>query len=93
MPRRGEAVARADTKLAELRAASGHTQDEMARAVGLSIATYRRLEQGKNANPPLRYLANCAIALGVKVEDLIEPDWREWAVLDERASVPPDWLA
>lgn len=29
-------------------------------------------------NPPLRYLANCAIVLGCQPEDLIEEEWRRW---------------
>jgi hypothetical protein len=49
------------------------------------------------ANPPLRYLANCAIVLGVGVEDLIEEQWRDWLPLartkrprDPRALWRPD---
>lgn len=44
----------------------------------LSRATYRKLEQGLIANPPIRYLTNCAIVLGCQLEDLIEDEWRAW---------------
>lgn len=47
-------------------------------AVGVSRATYVRLEQGRVANPPLRLLVNCAIALSCELDDLIEDAWREW---------------
>lgn len=56
----------------------GVTQEELAEAIGISIATYRRLERGKIDNPPLRYLVNSAIALGVELADLIENDWNRW---------------
>ena len=37
----------------------------MARVTGLSLATYRRLERGL-ANPPVRDLTMCALALGYR---------------------------
>jgi hypothetical protein len=40
------------------------------------------LEHGTFVNPPLRQLNNCAIVLGCKLEDLIEPEWRRWLRLD-----------
>jgi DNA-binding Xre family transcriptional regulator len=78
------------TKLAALRVQRGVTQAELAAAVGIALATYRRLERGRVPSPPLRYLSNCAIALGVELEDLIEDEWREWFVFDQhRAATPP----
>lgn len=66
---------------------------ELAEATGISIATLRRLERGAMANPPLRYLANCAIVLGVEVEDLIEDAWRQWlALARETAPKNPEAL-
>ncbi len=63
----------------------------MAHAIGVSIATYRRLERGQLENPPLRYLVNAAIVLRVPLEDVIEPAWREWLALDPvSAPDPPD---
>jgi hypothetical protein len=32
--------------------------------------------------PPVRHLANCAIVVGCKLEDLIEPEWRRWQQFD-----------
>ena len=49
---------------------------------GLSLRTLQRLEAGRLNNPPYRYLVNCAQALEVKVEDLIEEEWRAWLQLD-----------
>jgi hypothetical protein len=42
------------------------------------------------SDPSIRLLANCALALGVEVEELIEDEWREWLVLDQRRPHPPD---
>ena len=64
----------------------------MAVATGISTSTIRRLENPssiKAANPPLRYLQNCAFALGCTLDDLIEPEWREWMIFDRRRSKPP----
>jgi transcriptional regulator with XRE-family HTH domain len=66
------------TRLARLRTERGVSQRELAEATGISLATLRRLERGAKANPPLRYLSNCAIVLGVEVEELIEDSWRKW---------------
>lgn len=59
----------------------GLTQAELAEAAGISIATLRRLERRTVDNPPLRYLANCAIVLGCDLEALIEDEWRGWLPL------------
>ena len=69
---------RVRTRLARLRVAVGVTQRQMWEALGVSRATYVRLEQGRLVNPPLRLLQNCAIALGCDLDELIEPEWREW---------------
>jgi transcriptional regulator with XRE-family HTH domain len=67
----------------------GVTQEELARAVGVSVPTYRRLERGQVANPKLRHLVNCAIALGVELGDVVEDSWLEWLRLDEASAEPP----
>jgi transcriptional regulator with XRE-family HTH domain len=74
------------TKLAAWRVKRGVTQNAMAEAVGVSRATYVRLEQGRNDNPPVRLLVNCAIALGCELDDLIEDEWRAWYT---PAGIPP----
>lgn len=80
------------TKLAEWREKRGVTQEELAIATGISTSTIRRLENPADlakANPPLRYLQNCALALGCKLNQLIEPEWQEWMPFDQRRSRPP----
>ena len=88
----GEPAIRArETRLASWRKQRGLTQEELARATGISRSVYWRLENNRNPNPPLRYLVNCALALGCSLDDLIEDDWREWLVLDQRhAAAPPN---
>lgn len=78
------------TKLARLRLERDLSQQEISRATGLSLATYQRLERGLIWNPPLRYLVNCAIALGVELEDVVEEEWRQWHPFSARAKEPPD---
>ena len=68
----------------------------MAAAVGISRTTYQRLEQGSDDNPRLRYLVNCALALGCETADLIEDEWLQWKPFDGRKPRPPEpeefWL-
>jgi transcriptional regulator with XRE-family HTH domain len=78
-----------ETRLAHARMSRGVTQEELARVVGISVPTYRRLERGEVRNPKLGQLANCAIALGVELDALIEDEWREWLAFDTRAARPP----
>lgn len=80
------------TRLAQWRDKRGVTQEELAAATGISTSTIRRLENPpelEKANPGLRYLTNCAFALGCQLSDLVEPEWEEWLVLDQRRSSPP----
>ena len=56
----------------------GLRQDELAVQAGISVATLRRLERGEIDNPPLRYLQNLAIVMGVTLDRLIEPEWTQW---------------
>ena len=67
-----------ETKLAQWRVKRGMTQEELANAVGMPLSTYWNLERGRNRNPGLGWLSNCAIVLGCKLEDLIEDGWRGW---------------
>jgi transcriptional regulator with XRE-family HTH domain len=78
------------TRLAALRHASGYTQREIAQLTGLSLATVKRLEGGQIANPPLRYLVNCALALHVGLDEVIEPEWTSWTRFSAQAPEPPD---
>lgn len=54
------------------------TQAELAKRADISLRTLQRIEMREMDNPPIRYLANLAIVLGCGLEDLIEPEWREW---------------
>jgi transcriptional regulator with XRE-family HTH domain len=81
------AVAR--TKLAKLRLERGISQEELAAVTGISIATYRRLERGEITNPGVAYLSNCAQALGVELDDVIEESLRTWNALSPQAARPP----
>lgn len=89
MPARHDPGTLPETKLARVRMSRGVTQEELAGAVGISIPTYRRLERGEAKNPKLRHLTNCAIALGVEMDDLIEDEWREWLPFDQGAAATP----
>ena len=80
-------------RLAAWREKRGVTQQELSVVTGISTSTIRRLENPagvERANPPLRYLQNCALALGCKLNDLIEPEWQEWMVFDQRRTEPPE---
>ena len=51
----------------------------MAEATGISIASYRRLERGKVARPPLWWYVNCAAVLNVdSLEDIVAPGHLSW---------------
>jgi transcriptional regulator with XRE-family HTH domain len=67
-----------ETKLARLRLERDVRREELAAAVGVSTSTLGRLERGEIEDPSLRVLANCALALGVALEDVIEDEWRRW---------------
>lgn len=86
---RGGSLPKSDTKLAHWRLRRGVTQQDLARAIGIDVKVYRRIEKGDGV-PPLDVLLNCAIALRVSLDDLVEDRWRTWQVLDQRASSPPD---
>lgn len=50
----------------------------------------REIESGKEQNPPLPILNNCALALGVELDAVIEPEWRTWWNRYGGQSSPPD---
>src|ERR1700676_4009831 len=91
MPARRDPGTLPETRLAHARMSRGVTQEELAIAVGISVPTYRRLERGETQNPKLRHLMNCAIALGVELDDVLEDDWFEWLPLNKsHAPRPPE---
>jgi len=78
MPARRDPGAKPETKLARVRMSRGVTQGELADAIGISEPTYRRMERGLMTSPPLGYLVNAALALGVELDDVMEDRWRTW---------------
>lgn len=80
------------TRLAAARVQAGITQIEIAEAIGIPIATYKRLEQGKHKNPRLRWFVNAAIALGYDDHDELLEDWmREWHPFNGTKRPEPEW--
>jgi transcriptional regulator with XRE-family HTH domain len=78
------------TKLAEIRRSRGISQDRLAALIGISGTTYREMETGKNLNPPIGYLANCALVLGCELEDLIDERYRGWFKRHPDMPGPPE---
>lgn len=76
---------RVRTRLLERRRAAGLSQRRLAELTGISLRTLQRIERAEVDNPPIRYLTNCAIVLECELEDLIEPEWREWRPFNGRA--------
>jgi transcriptional regulator with XRE-family HTH domain len=68
------------TNLARQRLKAGLTQHEVSIYTGISIRHYRRLESGET-EITVPELANCAVFFGVKIENLVEKNWREWKQL------------
>lgn len=89
MVRYRRSQSRTASRLTLARIARGVTQEDLADKVGVSWKTIRRLEANKIRDPGVRLLNNCALALNVKLETLIEPVWREWLIIDEERAVPP----
>lgn len=90
-PARRLVQTKVQTRLAAARVARGMTQQEMWEATGISRTSYLKLERKDGyRNPPLRYLANCAIVLGCELELLIEPAWRTWAPFSADVLAPED---
>jgi transcriptional regulator with XRE-family HTH domain len=79
---------------------AGLSQRELAYAVGISVPTLVRLEANRRADKArLIWYVNCAIALGVTLMDVLEPELlegptrlrEEWTVLNTRTVPPADW--
>lgn len=78
------------TELARQRVKKGLSREALARVAGTSTTKLGKIETGQDPNPPLRILNNCALALGLKVEKLIEPEWRTWWDPHGGQPHPPD---
>lgn len=77
------------SRLAVARRARGMRQEDVARDAGLSLKTYRRLENLEMENPPLRYLVNCALVLEVSLISIVEDGWCRWMRFDESTPSGP----
>ena len=73
-----------------MRLEKGVGREELARVAGTSISKLAKIEGGKDQNPPLRILNNCALALGVELDAVIEPEWRTWWNRYGGQPSPPD---
>jgi transcriptional regulator with XRE-family HTH domain len=68
------------TKIARLRTQLDISQEELAVATGISVATLHRIETGEHENPTVRQIYAIAWALGVAPGKLIEPGWMQQGV-------------
>lgn len=60
------------TKIKELRLAAGLTQRELAEKSGIPYRTIQSWEEGARRPSDLRKLHKVAVALGARIEDLID---------------------
>ena len=61
-------------RLRDLRVARGYTQEDLARASGITLRRLTDLETKSSTNPTLNTLSQIAAALGVSVSDLLTED-------------------
>ncbi|MCB9592820.1 MAG: helix-turn-helix transcriptional regulator [Sandaracinaceae bacterium] len=75
-PRAVAALAEARQRIAAVaklrRAELEMTQEQVAEALGCSVAYYQRVEYAK-VNLSLRFLAHLAVVLGCELEDMLQP--------------------
>jgi transcriptional regulator with XRE-family HTH domain len=82
------------SKLARLRVERGLYQHELAQAIGISVDSLRRFENGNVSTAPLWWYANAAIALGLDLAELLTEEQLTWHPQPQTPE-PPDesWLA
>jgi len=66
------------TNIHWMRFLRGMTREAVAEAAGLSVSTYRRLEVGEVANPPIRYLVNLAVVFDCTLAEVVEDKYARW---------------
>jgi transcriptional regulator with XRE-family HTH domain len=89
LPTREGWLAGPKTQLNYIRREQRVSQSDLAAITGISVRNISRLENGKMTNPPLRYLVNCAKALGVDWQVLVEPEWEQWEPELHPGKMPP----
>ena len=81
------------SQLARTRVAKGVTRPELAEAVGISLASLRRLEQERAFNAPFWWYRNCAIALQVDLDEILDERELRWRPAGRARRPPgPEWL-
>lgn len=79
-----------ERRLAAWRRYRGWTQVDMSRYTGIPQRTIAHMEsQASGTRPNLRAYVQCALALECDLEDVVEPEWLEWQILDRRSPAPP----
>lgn len=89
MPARKQPQGDLISKIARLRVKQGLTQAELAAQIGISATTITRLERTLIDNPPLGWLVNAALALGVELEDVIDGWMLNWHTTTAAPEPPP----
>ncbi len=72
-----------------MRVARGVTRHELARRVGISNSSLRRLENEKAPNAPLWWYRNLAVALDVELDKILDEQDRRWRRTDMAPKPPP----
>lgn len=75
----------ARSRLESARRSRGLRQEVVAEAIGIGIATYRRMEAKKTYKTPVQYLVRCALLFEVPLSTLIDAEDCEWP------EGPPRW--
>ena len=82
----------AQSRLEAWRLKRGLSQPEMVKHTGIPISTYQRLEEAGYKRLPYQQSVNCSMVLGVKVDELIEDEFKGWTVYSADAKKPPSPL-
>lgn len=93
MAARRDQQTKATSRLARKRVERGLTRHELARRVGISEESLKRLEYEQRPNAPLWWYRNLAIALRVPIDDILDERELRWRKTDMAPEPPsPDWL-
>jgi DNA-binding Xre family transcriptional regulator len=77
-----------------MRVEKGILRHELAQVTGMTRSSLYRLESGMVKNPPLWWYQNCAIALGIKVEEILDYAHQGWhGTPRARNEPPPNWVS